>query len=39
MCLQDHSLRNESKHVAACRIKGKKHIEFIKIKLSVPFGV
>jgi len=36
--LQDHTLRSESKHVAACRTKGS-HMDFTKIKLSFPFGV
>ena len=38
MWLQDHTLRSESKHVAACRTKGS-HIDFAKIKLSLAFGV
>ena len=38
MWLRDHTLRSESKHVAECRTKGS-HMDFTKIKLSLPFGV
>lgn len=38
MWLQDHTVRSESKHVAACRTQGS-HIDFTKITLSLPFGV